>query len=159
MMQALGHGTTVIPAIPRGRTGPVSEECIMSTQQTTAAYKSFVSALKAKADEMGIPLIEAPGTDTGLPENKGWVRFESTVNGHKIYVPKSQVRVGMLDTTLPVGHLNGARDLGAKRDGTARVNGKIMCRFMPDVDLVTKTLLPLMADPADRLPANRLPNS
>lgn len=118
--------------------------------QNTAAYKSFVASLKSKLTDAGVQLVETDGTETGLPENKGWVRFESSVNGHKFYVPKSELRMGLCETTLPIGHRNGARPL-------PKVNGKIMCRFTPDVDLIAETIADLMAGTEDKLPANKKP--
>lgn len=120
--------------------------------QNTAVYKSFVQALKAKFEEAKAPIVVTDGTDTGLPENKGWVRFESTVNGHKLYVPKSELRMGQCETTCPVAMRNGGRPL-------PKFNGKIAARFVPDVDLIASTVIPLMADPAERLPANAAPGT
>lgn len=113
-------------------------------------YVTFVAEVLRLYGELGIPLVTTDGTPSGLPENKGWVRFESAVNGHKVYVPKSVGRMGMVETTLPIQHLNGARPL-------PKVNGKIMCRHLPDATLLVGNTADLMADPADRLPANRRP--
>lgn len=124
----------------------------MSNETTNVpAYVTFVAALRAKAAEMGIPLIETEGTSTGLPENKNWVRLESPLNGHKFYVPKSAAVMGQCETTLPIQHLNGARPL-------PKVNGKIVTRFLPLVDTIaSEQVLGLFASPDDRLPANRPP--
>lgn len=124
----------------------------MSQIKNTAVYVSFVASLKAKLLECGVPLVESQGTDTGLPENKGWVRFESAVNGHKLYVPKSELRMGLCETTLPIGNCNGAKPL-------PKVNGKIMTRFTPDADLIADTIVDLMTDPGERIPANKAPSA
>lgn len=122
-----------------------------TTQKTAPAFISFVAALRAKADEMGIQLVESAGTETGLPQNANWVRLESAINGHKLYVPKSVTQMGACETTLPVESEPGAIPM-------AKVNGKIVCRFKPDVDLLSAdSVLGLMADPDLRLPENKKP--
>ncbi len=127
--------------------------------QNTAAYLKFVADLKSECEARGIPLVTTEGTETGLPENKGWVRFESTVNGHKTYVPKSQIRMGLADTTLPVQMRNGTQTLGVDRKGQPRVNGKIQCRVQPEVGLIADLMEEFYGSSADKLPANRLPTA
>jgi hypothetical protein len=122
----------------------------MTTTNQIPAYVSFCAQLKSKLEDAGVPILVTDGTDTGLPENKGWVRFESSVNGHKVYVPKSELRMGMAETTLPVLHRNGARPM-------AKVNGKIVCKVLPDVDLLADLMVDLFAEAGEKLPANRLP--
>lgn len=127
------------------------------TAQNTAAYLTFVAQLKAECEARGIPLVTTEGTETGLPENKGWVRFESAVNGHKTYVPKSELRMGLADTTLPVQMRNGTQTLGVSRAGKPRVNGKIQCRVQPEVGLIADLMEEFYGDSGNRLPANRIP--
>lgn len=110
--------------------------------ENTKVYIAFVESLKQICAEEGIPVQ--------VTENKGWVNFESTVNKHKFYVPKSATVMGLCETTLPVSNRNGARPL-------AKPNGKIMCKFQADLDLIADTILPLLASSEDSLPANRPP--
>lgn len=123
----------------------------MSTQNAQApAYVTFVAALKARLESQGIPLVTAEGTQTGLPENAGWVRLESPVNGHKLYVPKSVTRMGLCETTLPVLNRNGSKHM-------PKVNGKIVCRVIPEIDVIEGFLSEFYGSTEERLPANRLP--
>lgn len=116
----------------------------------TPAFTSFVAALKSKCTELGIPLVTTDGTTTGLPENKGWVRFESAENGHKLYVPKSVTKMGLCETTVPCLDKPGASPMKS-------LNGKIQAKFEPDVDKLVEHVLVLFADPETRLPANKKP--
>jgi hypothetical protein len=115
-----------------------------------AAFTTFVAALKSKCEDLGIPLVTTEGTSTGLPENKGWVRLESAVNGHKLYVPKSVTKMGPCETTVPCQMKPGSIPMKS-------FNGKIQTKFQPDVELLVEHVLCLFADPEDRLPANKKP--
>jgi len=123
----------------------------MSTDTTVKApYVSFVATLKAKCDELGIPLTESQGTVTGLRENANWVCLENTITGQKIYVPKNAGPVKNLETTLPCLMAYGNIPM-------SKANGKIVARFRADLDLVINNLLPLLADSEYKLPENRKP--
>ena len=145
------------PAQIPGKGSPQKESQTMSTIQNTAAYLKFVADLKSECEARGIPLVTTPGTETGLPENKGWVCFQSSVNGHKTYVPKSELRMGKADTTLPVANRAGAESLGVTRSGKPRVNGKIQCRVQPDARLMADLMEEFYGDSRNPLPANKLP--
>lgn len=123
----------------------------MSTETVTVKpYLQFVATIKAKCEELGIPLTYSQGTDTGLYENANWVCIQNSVTGHKVYVPKNAGPVKNLETTLPCLMLAGSVPM-------AKANGKIVSRFKPDADLVIANLLPLLADSEYKLPENRKP--
>lgn len=121
------------------------------SEKQAEAYLKFVAELKAEYEAAGVPLVYAEGTPTGLPENRGWVRFESALNGHKVYVPKSARVMGLSETTLPVQHLGGARPL-------TKVNGKIMARLVAEVPtIVLATVDGLMG--SERIRPNAAPGT
>lgn len=107
------------------------------------AFTTFVTALVERCKELEVPVE--------VREIKNWVCFESTVNKHKFYVPKSQSEMSDCETTLPIAPtVQGYVPL-------PKENGKITCRFTPDLDLISTEVLPLMTSSQDKLRENRKP--
>lgn len=116
----------------------------MTTKPATVpAYAPFLAALNAK--------VKAAGISTEVRELKDYVCLEFTASGQKLYVPKNVQAVKPLHTTLDVAGLVP----GAFRP--AKENGKIEAHVEPDLEVIAKDLLPLLADPANRLRANKVP--
>ncbi len=116
---------------------------------STNSYLSFTAALKSKLAAEGVTLRLDPSTPTGLPENAGWVKFESSVNEQKLYVKKSQGQQGFCETTVVIpSSTPGFLPL-------PKVNGKIHCRYAPDIDLIVKHIAPHLTNSAARLRAAR----
>lgn len=113
------------------------------TEKSASAYESFVAALQALCTELDVPVK--------VSVIKSWVNFESTVNKHKFYVPRSADEMGLCETTLPLA------DTTPGYAPLPKPNGKIACRFEADLDLIEEHVLPLLASSAERLPANRKP--
>lgn len=114
-----------------------------NTKSTVAPYVLLCAALKKEIKELGIQ------DSIQIREVSKWVCFESLVNGHKFYVPKSTgVAVGLCETTLPIQHLNGARPM-------SKDNGKIKAKYVPELELISTFVLPLMVDSEERLPENK----
>ncbi len=114
----------------------------MTVKEAAPAYIAFCAALKEKMEEYAVPLELSAGTTTGLTENANWVCFKSTLTGHKFYVPKSKEAVGLCETTLEIPNdVPGVKPL-------PKVNGKIFCKFVPDLDLIENGVIPLMMEDA-----------
>lgn len=64
------------------------------------AFIRFMEALKA-------PLARQRGR-VSVSETSGFVKLTSLVNGHRIYVSKGKLRVGRIDSTLPLGMVPGS---------------------------------------------------
>ncbi len=128
----------------------------MSTDTNTApVYLSLVAAVKSQALALGIPLELTEGTGTGLPENQRFVIFRSTLNGHKLHIPKSSIRMGNSDTTVPSPLGTPLSELRTRK-GEVKVNGKVQQVISSDVDSLMEVLMHF-ADTDSKLPENRKP--
>jgi hypothetical protein len=126
-----------------------------NTQKSAPIYLSLVEEVKNAALEMGIPLELTPGTSTGLPENQRFVIFRSTLNGHKVHVPKSATRMGLSDTTVPAPLGTPLSSL-TTRKGEVKVNGKVQQVIQSNVDSLLAALMHL-GDSDSKLPENKRP--
>lgn len=121
----------------------MSNQNTASKKPAAPVYLGFLEELKARIEEMKVPVRTW--------ELKNFVGFESTVNKHKFYVPKSATEMGLIDTTLEIP---AVKDLIMELE---KPNGKIARQVIPDVDLLASEVLPLFASSEEQLRANRRP--
>lgn len=109
---------------------------------TTPAFISFTAALVQAAAELGLPKPVTAETETGLPQNKGFVFLRFAPDGAALIIPKSVKAMAKLDSHLDLsghdGYLNPVDS-----------NGRVICQFAPDVDKV-KAILPLFVEASKR---------
>ena len=116
----------------------------MNTNVTKAPlYVQFAQALRERCAELGIEPTAA-GTETGLPQNEGYFFVEFGPHGQSaaIIVPKSKTRMGNVHLHIDASDLEGCVELPKK-------NGRVICHFVPDVDLLTPVLKRLAAHAVD----------
>lgn len=65
------------------------------------AFERFMARLKAP--------IEAAHGRVSVKSNVAWIKIESRVNGHKVYISKGKFNVGRVDSTIPHELILGAR--------------------------------------------------
>ncbi len=99
-------------------------------ERNMTAFERFMHSLRATLEQAG-PLLS-------VRSNVSWIKIESRVNGHKIYVSKGKVAVGRVDSTLPAELVPGA-----KRAET--YNGRIASWIPADVERV-KNAIDLLVD-------------
>ena len=100
----------------------------MSTQAKTPSYVQFCHALVAECRAQGLQPITA-GTETGLPQNKGFAFLRFSEDGAALIVPKSVTRMGSLHSHVDLSGADGYIPL-------EKPNGKVMCLFAPDLEKV-----------------------
>ena len=80
----------------------------LETGEGRIAFKRFMSYLQD-------PLTKVKGM-VRIKNNASWVKIESILNGHRIYISKGKVAVGRVDSTLPPELIEGAKAPG-RRNG------------------------------------------
>lgn len=100
-------------------------------REERTAFERFMFGLRDTMKEVS-PMVK-------VKSNVSWIKIESLVNGHKIYISKGKLSVGRVESTMPTWMINGAIRPGFK-------NGKISSWLPPTVDAV-KQALKLLIDP------------
>lgn len=115
----------------------------MSTTKTPF-YVQFAAAILAKCQELGLE-PQLADTETGFPQNKGYffVRFGTDANSPALIVPKGESRITKCDVHIDLSGLPGHLPL-------AKPNGKVMCHYTPDSELIGKHLLPRLVGASKR---------
>lgn len=115
----------------------------MSTTKTAPLYVQFAQQLKQKCAEMGLSPLTAD-TETGFPQNEGWffVRFGDQ-NSAALIVPKSKGRMGNCHSHIDLSDVPGYIPLPKK-------NGRVVCHYSADVDLIAKHVLPRLPGASKR---------
>lgn len=72
----------------------------LGTPDSRVAFQRFMEALRAP--------LSRQGERISLSETSSFVKLTSRVNGHRIYVSKGKLRVGRVDSTLPLGMVPGS---------------------------------------------------
>lgn len=124
----------------------MSNTSTASKSVTVPAYQSFMAELAARIQALGIPVT--------IEDRKDWIKLESTVNKHKLYVPRSMTEMSWCHTTLELERVPELITDLPKGPGSI---GKIECFVAPDVDLIVGTVLPLFASSEEKLRANKRP--
>lgn len=93
-----------------------------------AAYESFIAAIKAHGEALGLT----------VRDQKGFVKFLAPTTDQRLYVAKQPRGVTRIDTTLPRTALivNG-RDISLP---LSKENGKIECHIDPTIESVNAAL-------------------
>lgn len=130
-----------------------------ATQQ--APWVEFSQGLGSKLMDAGIELIEDRGTESGFPENKGWVRLEvrsGTSAGTKVYVPRAKTRLGHLETTIPLepDPERGVLHLPTPRNGGNYTNGAIRSHLVADVETAAEIIIEAIQSGVQK-PTKRVP--
>ncbi len=86
------------------------------------AFHRFMDALKGPLTRYGARIE--------VRENRNFVKLESKINGHRVYINKGKVKVGRVDTTLPTNLIPGAVR-------PTHINGRIMSWIPATVQSVT----------------------
>lgn len=94
-------------------------------QANDAAFQRFMVELA--------PALKGLGDRIRIQHNVSWIKIESMVNGHKVYISKGKLAVGRIDSTLPPDLVPGARHAG-------RYNGRIASWLPADPDSVSKAI-------------------
>lgn len=124
----------------------MSAQNTATQNQTVPAYQSFMAELSARIQALGVPVT--------IEDRKDWIKIESTLNKHKLYVPRSVTEMSWCHTTLPLERVPELITDLPKGPGSI---GKIECFVAPDVDLLVDQVLPLLASSEEKLRANRRP--
>jgi hypothetical protein len=99
-LDAVDKALTRIEAIlteMEARTEPEARE---ERESSRAAFRRFM-------DELRGPISRQRGR-VRVSETLGFMKITSLVNGHRLYISKGKVRVGRVDSTLPLGLVPGA---------------------------------------------------
>lgn len=94
--------------------------------QSKAAFHRFMVNLG--------PAMTSVAGKIRIQHNVSWIKIESLVNGHKVYISKGKLAVGRVDSTLPPNLVSGARHAG-------RYNGRISSWIPADVESVGRAIL------------------
>lgn len=84
-------------------------------------------------------VLKQVGKRVSVSENASFMKLESQVNGHKIYLSKGKTVVGRVESTLGVDQVNGA--VAAERP-----NGRIQSWIPADVNAVAEGIRRLASD-------------
>ncbi len=104
---------------------------VVVEQEHLMAYQEFLRRLQ--------PAIDKAGDAISVIENKAWVKIESLVNGHRLYVAKGKTLVGRVESTLPPHFFRDA--IRPDRD-----NGRIASWLPVEVRAVAEAI-GVLADP------------
>lgn len=127
-------------------------------------WAQFAASIAARLAENGIELEEDPTTESGFPQNKGFVRLEVKADGPskgiKAYIPLSKTRIGRVETTLELSDEEpGVLPLPEPKSGKPYTNGAIRSHLAPDVEVVAGHLIEAvkggMRKPSKRVPRNQ----
>lgn len=115
-----------------------------NTKTATPFYVQFAAAILEKCAELGLE-PQLADTETGFPQNKGYffVRFGADANSPALIVPKGETRISKCDVHIDLSGLPGHMPL-------AKPNGKVICHFAPDSELIAKHLLPRLVGASKR---------
>lgn len=124
-------------------------------------WVEFSQGLGSKLMDAGIELIEDRATESGFPENKGWVRLEvrsGTSTGTKVYVPRAKTRLSHLETTIPLepDPERGVLHLPTPRNGGVYTNGAIRSHLVADVEQAAEIIIEAIQRGVQK-PAKRVP--
>ncbi len=97
------------------------------------AYEEFIAKLE--------PIIRNLGSKVTMTPNKSFIKFESRVNGHRLYISKGKTAVGRVECTLPPGSVDGATE-------PDRPNGRI-ASWLPVNHEVVGAALEKLGDEAE----------
>jgi len=89
------------------------------------AFRKFMDSLR--------PAITRLGTRVEVVENSAFMQIRSAVNGHRIYISKGKVVVGRIDSTIPLGYVEGS--VPPKHH-----NGNIRSWIPADTEAVSKAI-------------------
>lgn len=109
----------------------------MFRQSQTPVFEQFVSRVTAKAQSLGISIVD----------KEGWVSFEAP-NGHRTVVQKSVSKLPRVETTLDLP------DTCSEVVELVRTNGRIRAALVPHPDVVM-TALEIMAHPGTPAPVSK----
>lgn len=129
-------------------------------------FVQFARALSLRLEEAGIEIVRDKTTETGLPQNKGWVRIELAPGvgksaGQKAYIPQAVGPIRRIESTLDLQPdlRRGVMPLPKPRSGKPYSNGKIRSHLVPDVDKVASLFIDAVygdVPPPVRRPAGAL---
>jgi hypothetical protein len=105
-----------------------------------SAYEEFMAALETALDRVADRIQ--------VSERKGWIKIESLVNGHKVYIAKSKTAVSRIESTIPANRIKGA----AEPD---RANGRISSWIPADPNLVAQAIEILASEEEQIRPPQR----
>jgi len=94
-------------------------------QEGPPAFEEFMAALQ--------DAIQSAGNGIRVTDNRGWVKIESTVNGHKVYVAKGKTAVNRIESTLDPNQLSGATE-------PDRDNGLIRSHLRAEIEVVSQAI-------------------
>lgn len=114
----------------------------------TPAWQQFCADLRLLLAELGAD------TAITVEDRANYVKFESTVNKHKFYVPKNKGDVSWIHTTLLLPREAGRIVDLPKGPGSI---GKIESFVAPDLRLLEDSVIPGMVASGHVLRANRKP--
>ena len=89
------------------------------------AFRQFMERLRDP--------IAAQGGRVTVIENAAFMQIRSAVNGHRLYISKGKTAVGRIESTIPLGYVEGA--IAPKHP-----NGGIRSWIPADVESVSQTI-------------------
>jgi hypothetical protein len=99
-------------------------------------HLAFIAAVLAQVKAQGLPSPTLdPSTESGLPENKGYVFIEWGAHGAApaLIVPKAANGVRQVDSHIDLSDMDGHIPL-------SKPNGRVVCRMEGDVAKVSRAL-------------------
>jgi len=107
-----------------------------ASNKTAPLYVQFINEIKAELDILGLPAPTSAPTETGLPENNGWVFIEFGPHGGNtpaLIVPKSKTRMGVLHSHIDLAGVDGYLRPVSN-------NGRVVCHFEPNASKAASAL-------------------
>lgn len=95
-------------------------------ESTSRAFERFMVNLS--------PSLRGMDSLVKIENNVSWIKVQSLVNGHKVYISKGKLAVGRVDSTLPPDLLPGALH-------PTRYNGRIASWLPADVKVVARAIM------------------
>jgi hypothetical protein len=106
-------------------------------------YVKFCADLIARAEKLA-PVVRAD-TESGLPQNEGWAFLRFVGSEAAMIVQKSKSKAPQIHSHVDLSGKAGFIELPKK-------NGKVICHFAPDLDLI-EAVLPLFVGASKRATA------
>lgn len=123
-------------------------------------WAAFAKAVQERIEDEGVELLTDQSTESGLPENKNWVRLEHQQSGNKLYIPKGKGTIRHLETTIELSPdpKRGVLELPKPKSGKPYENGAIRSHLTADPVLAASLFVEAIAAGAVK-PAKRTPRT
>jgi len=114
-----------------------------TAQKSVPMYVQFAAALRARAEELGLQ-FESAATETGFPQNDGYFFVRTGPSAAAMIVPKGKGRMANVHLHIPLDPTTEGYVALPKK------NGRVLCHFAADLDLIAKHVLPALPGASKR---------